>query len=103
MYQLLESVLLIVINISPKKTVQKNFRISLEKKGCLGVMPSARNQPVCKKHDINIGCFDRTRLNPPKITQRKLSLYIYINFFCSIWKSNGFSLYQAIEELKFDF
>ena len=68
------------------------------------VMTSARIQPFCKKHDINIGCFDWTGINPRNLTQRDTSLFIYINHFCLIWKSNGISFNQVIEnELKPNF
>ena len=68
------------------------------------VMTSARIQPFCKKHNINIGCFDGTRKNPRNLTQRDTSLFIYNNHFCLIWKSNGISFNQVIEnELKPNF
>ena len=66
-------------------------------------MTSARIQPFCKKYNINIGCFDGTRINPRNLTQRDISLFIYNNHFCLIWKSNGISFSQAIEELKNNF
>ena len=37
------------------------------------------------------------------MTQRTISLFIYINHFCLIWKSNGISFNQAIEDLKLNF
>ena len=68
------------------------------------VMTSARNLPFCKKYNINIGCFDGTRINPRNITQRKTSLFIYSNRFCLIWKSHGISFNQVIRnELKPNF
>ena len=67
------------------------------------VMTSARNQPFCRKHNINIGCFDGTRINPRNLTQRDTSLYIYNNHFSLIWKSNGMSFNQAIKELEDNF
>ena len=39
-------------------------------------MTSARIQPFCEKN-INLGCFDGTRINPRNITQRNVSLFIY--------------------------
>ena len=42
-------------------------------------MTSARIQPFCKKYNINIGCFDGTRINPRNLTQRNTSLFIYNN------------------------
>ena len=53
------------------------------------VMTSARVQPFCNKYNINIGCFDGTRINPRNLTQRDTSLFIYNIHFCLIWKSNG--------------
>ena len=67
------------------------------------VMTSARIQPFCEKYNINIGCFDGTRLNPRNLIQRDISLFIYNNHFCLIWKSNGISFNQAIRELKANF
>ena len=66
-------------------------------------MTSARNQPFCKKYNINIGCFDGTRMNPRNLTQRNTSLFIYNNHFCLIWKSDGVSFDKAIKELKDNF
>ena len=68
------------------------------------VMTSARIQPFCRKYNINIGCFDGTRISPRNLTQRNTSLFIYNNHFCLIWKSNGVSFHQVIEnELKPNF
>ena len=68
------------------------------------VMTSARVGSVCRKYNINIGCFDGTRINPRNITQRNTALKIHNNHFCLIWKSNGISFNQVIEnELKPNF
>ena len=67
------------------------------------LMTSARIQSFCKKYNINIGCFDGTRINPRNLNQRDISLFIYNNHFCLIWKSNGISFNQAIRELKDNF
>ena len=71
--------------------------------GRSNVMTSARIQPFCKKYNINIGCFDGTRVNPRNLTQRNISLFIYNNHFCLIWKSNGISFEKATTELKDNF
>ena len=63
------------------------------------VMTCARIQPFCKKDNINIGCFDGTRINPRNLIQRDMSLFINNNHFCLIWKSNGISFNQAIREI----
>ena len=67
------------------------------------VMTSARNQPFCKNYNINIGCFDETRINPRNLTQRNTSLFIYNNNFCLFWKADGISFEKAITELKYNF
>ena len=67
------------------------------------VMTSAGNQPFCRKHNINIGCFDGTRLNPRNLTQRDISFFKHKNHFCLIWKSEGISFDKAIKELKDNF
>ena len=67
-------------------------------------MTSARIQPFCRKYNINIGCFDGTRINPRNFTQRDIALKIYNNYFCLIWKSQNISFNQVIEnELKPNF
>ena len=67
------------------------------------VMTSARFQPFCRKYNINIGCFDGTRINPRNLTQRNTSLFICSNHFCLIWKSDGISFDKAVRELKDNF
>ena len=72
-------------------------------------MTSKRFQPFCKKHNINIGCFDTkyrllcSRKNFRSITERHGALYMYKNHFCLIWESNGIRFKKAIEELKLNF
>ena len=61
------------------------------------VMTSARIQPFCKNYNINIGCFDGTRINPRNLTHLDTSLFIYNNHLCLIWKSNGISFNRIIE------
>ena len=63
-------------------------------------MTSARIQPFCKKYNINIGCFDGTRINPRNLTQRDTSLFIYNNHFSLILKSEKFNFNQAVKELE---
>ena len=52
--------------------------------GRSNLLTSARIQPICRKYNINIGCFHGTRINPRNITQRNTSLFIYNNHFCLI-------------------
>ena len=61
------------------------------------VVTSARNQPFCKKYNINFGCFDGMRITLLDITQRNISWFIYNNHFCVIWKTNEISFNEAIE------
>ena len=66
-------------------------------------MTSARIQPFCRNYNINMGCFDGTRINPRNLTQRDTALKIHENQFCLIWKSDGVSFDKAIQELKDNF
>ena len=61
------------------------------------VMASARIQPFCIRYNINIGCFDGTRINPRNITQKDTAKKIHNNHFCLIWKSNGITFNQVIQ------
>ena len=67
------------------------------------VMTSARIQPFCRKYDINISCFDGTRINPRNIRERNIAIKITTNHFCLFWESIGISFNQAIKELKDNF
>ena len=67
------------------------------------VMTSARVQPFCRKHKINIGSYDGFRVCPRKITQRNIALKIHNNHFFLIWKSDGVSFDKAKKELKDNF
>ena len=66
-------------------------------------MTSARIQPYCKKYNINIGCFDGTRMNPRNLAQRNTSLFIYKNHLCLNWKLEGISFDKANKEIKDNF
>ena len=67
------------------------------------VMTSARIQPFCRKHNINIGCYDGFGVCPRNITQRNIALKIHNNHFCLIWKPYGVSFDRAIKELEDNF
>ena len=67
------------------------------------VMTSARVQLFCRKHNINIGCYDGFRVCPRNITQRNIALNIHNNHFCLFWKSYNVSFDKAIKELKDNF
>ena len=67
-------------------------------------MTCARNQPFCRKCNINIGCFNGKETTLRNIIERKKALKTRKNFFCSIWKPEGVSFNKAIEdELKPNF
>ena len=66
-------------------------------------MTSARVQPFCRKHNINIGCYDGFRVCLRNITQRNIPLKIHNIHFCLILKTNGISFDRAIKELKDNF
>ena len=67
------------------------------------VMTSARVQPFCRKHNINIGCYDGFRVCSRNIAQRNIALKIHNNHFCLIWKSDRVSFEKARKELKDNF
>ena len=64
------------------------------------VLATARIQPFCKKHNINIGWIDGLRRCPRKNTERDIAFDVYKNHFCVFWKSNGIIFNKATEELK---
>ena len=67
-------------------------------------MTSARIQPICRKYNINIGYFNEKEIRAKTITQRDIALKLHNNHFCLLWKSNGVTFNQVIEdELKPNF
>ena len=66
-------------------------------------MTSDRVQLFCRKHNINIGCYDGFRVCPRNNTQRNIAIKILNNQFCLFWKSDGVSLDKVIKELKDNF
>ena len=64
-----------------KKEIQDFIKIEKYRSG---VMASARIQPLCRKYNINIGCFDGKRIHPRNITRRNKSLFIHNNHFCFV-------------------
>ena len=67
------------------------------------IMTKARSQPFCRANNINLGFFDGNGVYPRSVTNRDSALYLYNNHFCLIWKSQGVSFNQAIQELKANF
>ena len=66
-------------------------------------MTKTRIQPFCRANNINLGYFDGERVFPRSVTDRNNVLYLYNNHFCLIWKSEGVSFNQTIQELKDSF
>ena len=74
------------------------------KKKRTNIMTMARTQPFCKANNIDLGYYNNNnRVYPSSVTNRNSALYLYNNHFCLIWKSQGVSFNQAIQELKINF
>ena len=67
------------------------------------IMTKARIQPFCRANDFNLGYSDGNGVYPRSVTNRDSALYLYNIHFCLIWKSQGVSFNQAINELKANF
>ena len=67
------------------------------------IMTMARIQPCLRKLGIDLGYYNGERVFPRTVTNRDSALYLYNNHFCLIWKSQGVSFNQAIQELKNNF
>ena len=63
-------------------------------------MTMARIQPCLRKLGIDLGYYNGERVFPRTVTNRDSALYLYIIHFCLIWKSEGVSFNQAINEFK---
>ena len=68
-------------------------------------MTSARIQPFCKKYNISLGVYNikQQEILPRSISQRKGCLFIHVDHFCLIWKTNNTTFSDAIKELKDNF
>ena len=73
------------------------------KKRRSNILTKARNQPFCRANNIDLGCFDGTRVFPRSVTDRNIALFLCKNHSCLIWISEGISFNKAIEELKDNF
>ena len=93
------------INYFTKKDYTEEFLTFIRsEQRSSNVMTSARIQPFCRKHNINIGCFDGTREKHRNITQGETALKKHNIHFCLIWKSNAISFNRVVEdELKPNF
>ena len=63
-------------------------------------MTKARIQPFCRANNINLGYYDGERVFPRSVAERNNALFLFIIHFCLVWKFEGVSFNQAIEELK---
>ena len=66
-------------------------------------MTKARIQPSCQANNISLGYYNDDRVFPRTVTNRNSALFLYNIHFCLIWKSQGVSFNQAIQELKDNF
>ena len=66
-------------------------------------MTMARIQPCLRKMVTDLGYYNGDRVFPRSVTNRDSALYLYSNHFCLIWKSQGVSFNQAVQELKDNF
>ena len=63
----------------------------------------ARIQPCLKKLGIDFAYFNGDRVYPRTVMKSDIALYLYINHFCLIWKSQNISFNDAIKEIKENF
>ena len=82
---------------------QKYLDIIRNEKRRTNIMAMARIQPFCKANNINLGYYNNERVFPRSVTNRDSAWYLYNNHFCLIWKSQGVSFNQAIQEFKNNF
>ena len=64
------------------------------------ILTMARIQPCLRNLGIDLGYYNGERIYPRTVTNRDSALFFYNNHFCSIWKSEGVSFNQAVQELK---
>ena len=67
------------------------------------IMTKARIQPFCRANNFNLGYWDGERVFPRSVTNRDNALFLFNNHFCLVWKSEGVSFKQAVQELKDNF
>ena len=82
---------------------QQNLEYIRNEKRGSNIMTKARIQPFCRANNINLVCFDGTKVFPRSVTDRDNALFFYNNLFCLIWKSEGVSFILTIEELNDNF
>ena len=67
------------------------------------LMTKATFQPFCRTNNFNLGYYDGERVFPRSVTDRNNALFLYNNHFCLLWKTEGVSFNQAVQELKDNF
>ena len=82
---------------------QQNLDFIRNERRRTNIMTMARIQPFCKANNINLAYYNNDRVFPRSVTNRDSALHLYKNHFCLIWKSQGVSFNQAIQELKNNF
>ena len=63
-------------------------------------MTETRIQPICRANIIILGYYDGEKVLLRSVTDRDNALILYNNHFCLIWKSEGDSFNQAVQDLK---
>ena len=69
-------------------------------------MTIAGDQPFCsfcRKHIVNIVCFNGKDITRRNITEGNIALFMYKKHFCLKWKSNGNFFKKVLEELNIKF
>ena len=66
-------------------------------------MTKATIQLFGRANNINLGHYNEDRVFPRSVTNRDSALFLFNNYICVIWKSEGVSFKQAINELKDNF
>ena len=92
-----------IIFITGEDYKQQYLDFIRKEKRRLNIMTMAKIQPFCRANNINLGYFNNDRVFPRTATNGDSALYLYNNHFCLIWKSQGVSFNQAIQELKNSF
>ena len=69
------------------------------------IMTSAKTQPFCKKHIINLGVYNtkQQEILTKSVTEQRICLFIHENHFCVIWKTVKTNFTNAIKELEKNF
>ena len=82
---------------------QKYLDFIRNEKRRTNIMTKSRIQPFRRENKITLGYYDGNGVYPRSVTNRNSALYLYNYHFCLIWKSQGVSFSQAIQELKANF